>query len=296
CHDKIKHEQWTKQYKKLDNRLFDDKTLLLEKVELDVKSCIQNFLPMRLLHSNIRQKTLRDLDYEGGMFMWFQLLIEILIMMEYPNDEAKNDMLEICRKQYQNNPIEISRIEEFKDTYTPKDAIKWYTRDCFLYRLLNKALRIENFDIIYKFRHIISDIYQQLKQMHPSYLKVVSTKENILTVYRGQHMAAEELERLKLHKNGYISMNTFLSTSLSCEAAVTFAGDGSGRPQYESIMFEIDIPLDEKKSNDDDDSIPPFSNINQVSYIPNENEILFSIECIQEGYKNKIRISPVLVI
>jgi hypothetical protein len=42
----------------------------------------------------------------------------------------------------------------------------WYTRDSFLYRVVNMALRSKNIVIIWKFRFIIQDIYQQLEALH----------------------------------------------------------------------------------------------------------------------------------
>ena len=42
-----------------------------------------------------------------------------------------------------------------KKTYSSETAIWWYTRDSFIYRILNKALRTQNIQILISFRFLI---------------------------------------------------------------------------------------------------------------------------------------------
>lgn len=49
----------------------------------------------------------------------------------------------IARKEYAED---LNLIDQFERKYSSNDALTWYTRDCFLYRLLNKPLRLENVD------------------------------------------------------------------------------------------------------------------------------------------------------
>jgi hypothetical protein len=48
----------------------------------------------------------------------------------------------------------------------------------------------------------------------------------ILTVYRGGCISINELENLKNNIVGFISFNTFLSTTLEKHVALLFAGQG----------------------------------------------------------------------
>ena len=57
-------------------------------------------------------------------------------------------------------------IDEFEEKYDPSNAIYWYTRDTFLYKMVNMALRTENSAIIWRLRFFILDMHQQLKQLH----------------------------------------------------------------------------------------------------------------------------------
>ena len=67
-------------------------------------------------------------------------------------------------------------------------ALWWYTRESFIYRILNKALRIQNIDLLFLFRFYIRDIEQQLHK---------NRYQSSVRVYRGQLMSHEELEFIK---------------------------------------------------------------------------------------------------
>lgn len=57
-----------------------------------------------------------------------------------------------------------------------------YTRDIFIYRLVNHALRLQEIDIIWKFGYFIKDLYMQLERL---YTETPSEKRARIT-YRGQ--------------------------------------------------------------------------------------------------------------
>lgn len=65
---------------------------------------------------------------------------------------SKTEMINECRLCYENDLIEQEKFRDFEQNYSANEALSWYTRDSFLFRMLNKALRTENIDIIYKFR------------------------------------------------------------------------------------------------------------------------------------------------
>ncbi|CAF1656136.1 unnamed protein product, partial [Didymodactylos carnosus] len=148
------------------------------------------------------------------------------------------------------------------------------TRDSFLYRLLNKALRTDNIDIIFKYRFFISDLHQQLYELHENYVKLLKSYEiDEFRVYRGQQIPVEQFEQLQKNIGGMISMNTFLSTTTDRDIALVYTGNGSCRPQMESVLFEIKIDLTQT-------STTPFSNIKEMSYFQSEDEILFSLSTL----------------
>ena len=62
----------------------------------------------------------------NGDFVWFQFFLEVLLRLKRKSN-AMDEIVESCKSAYQNDPIELRRIEEFRKTYCEADAIKWYT-------------------------------------------------------------------------------------------------------------------------------------------------------------------------
>ena len=72
-------------------------------------------------------------------------------------------------------------IEEFNRTYNISSTIWSYTRECFIYSMLNRALRTQGVEIIIKMESFIRDLQRQIEQLH-------SQSDNIdsFLIYRGQ--------------------------------------------------------------------------------------------------------------
>ncbi|CAF4620048.1 unnamed protein product, partial [Rotaria sp. Silwood2] len=270
CNNKVKHEQWTNNYPKVHG-VFNNKDLLLAKLFEDVQSYSNDLVPISFLSPDAYQKSIRNLSKENASFMWHQLLVKTLIGISQTDDTAKKELLYMCRLQYKDNDTEMKKINEFKDNYNINDAIHWYTRDSFVYRILNKALRTENIDNIFKFRFFITDLHNQLSKLYKVQYKQ-EINHHVVTVYRGLKLTLNELSSLQQNVNGYISTNTFLSATTACDVALVYSGEGSDRPEKESVIFEIDI----NTSN----TLTPFAKIENFSYFVSENEVLFTIGAI----------------
>ncbi|CAF4060072.1 unnamed protein product, partial [Rotaria sordida] len=96
-----------------------------------------NELPMSVVNSNEtydKEHLFRNLSEEKAKFMWFQLLIEIIFRLNC-NEYDCRQMLDECRAKYIGNAAELKKMDEFQSSFKPEDAIKWYTRDSFLYRI-----------------------------------------------------------------------------------------------------------------------------------------------------------------
>jgi hypothetical protein len=181
-------------------------------------------------------------------------------------------MLHWWRLYCGDDPNEQAKIDQFEESYRADSAIRWYTKDSLLYRLLNAALRQENIDMIIDFRYFIIDLYEQLTKSHLDYIR--SFKEQNLTVYRGQKISLLELRRLKHSVGNYISINSLFSASLSSEVALCFAKlNESDRKQcLQSVLFQIDINM-EKLARSCRNHI--FANIINMSCFVDEDEVLF---------------------
>jgi len=221
--------------------------------------------------------------------MWFQLFLEVLLRMHNPSN-TRQELIDLCQDYYEQNPGELSIIDEFKKTYKPEKAIWWYTRECFLYRILNKALRVQDFDTLIAFRFFISDLANQITKEYERCLREMPTRDSI-RVYRGQAIGVDELKLMQTNVGEFISMNSFLSTSLQRQMAVSFLYSIELNDAIDRILFEINI--------DPRQNTVPFSHIDSLSYFQNEQEILimvgalFRIESIERDQTKKFWIASV---
>ncbi|CAF3386456.1 unnamed protein product [Rotaria sp. Silwood2] len=121
CFEKIRHKEWTKNYAKIRG-MYDNKDELLKTLTEDARICLFEILPMRALGIKAMQKTLKELNEEGGLFIWSHFLIHILCNMQHDNS-AKNDLLDLSRQQYIDNNEELIKISDFEENYTTDKAI-----------------------------------------------------------------------------------------------------------------------------------------------------------------------------
>ncbi|UJR12633.1 hypothetical protein I4U23_016808 [Adineta vaga] len=205
-------------------------------------------------------------DDKSADFLWFHVFKDVLIRL--PHDEqTKQEMLNASRHYYRNNRQELERINEFERTYEPKDSIKWYTKNIFVYRLINKALRTEDVEQMYTYRYFIQDLYSSLAIRH----KIFKEFDEPVTVYRGLRLTQNEFNELTKNKQQLISMNGYLSTSFTREVAEMYAGEPASTSDKLSVLLEIEC--DVTKLGDR----VIFADIASESNFQDENEVLFDI-------------------
>ncbi len=111
--------------------------------------------------------------------MYCELLKENFLQMSY-NEQAKRSLIDLCRQEYADNKTVLRVIDEFDRDYEKHSPTWWYTRDCFIYRMLNKALRTYDIEMINRFGFFIKDLHLQLQDLHRA------LPSGNFTVYRGQ--------------------------------------------------------------------------------------------------------------
>ena len=242
---------------------------LIHRIRIDHKNRTKAEEPLSL---NILDRSSTGLN---GQFLHSQLLIYVLLKMN-PNERDKCDLIALCKNEYKNNDDEMVLVTEFERQYHSLKAIWWYTRESFVYRMLNKALRIQNVEVLHLFRAVIQDMYAQLCQYQ--------CQESV-RVYRGQWMSKVEVDHLRNSIDNLISMNSFLSTSLNRNVALKFLrnnGNMIGSDDFEPVLFEIDadpqiISSATVKMNKE---CKPFAKIRELSDIGDEYEVLFMLDSV----------------
>ncbi|CAF1368465.1 unnamed protein product [Rotaria sordida] len=242
--------------------LFADKSVMLKSLKLRIDLTRKQTITFNLF-DNKKQKSVRNLSKEFASFLGFQLLMDILKRMPR-TDQCLHEMLEKCADYYQSNISELRMIEQFRMTYTTDRAVEWYTANSFVYRLINKALRTEDIELLYLFRPYIIDLCSQLEREHQQ----ISSIE-VFIVYRGQIMSTEEFEKLKQNVGILVSVNGFFSTSRDLNVALSFIAGSYDTDERRLILFEITIDPQLKSVI--------FADIEKYSHMEDEQEVLFSL-------------------
>ncbi|CAF1604356.1 unnamed protein product, partial [Didymodactylos carnosus] len=259
CGDKA-HKRWADNYPKVRGVYIDSRILMIDLLEdHKIRHKINDTITISIFSRDDASNISRDRQSHIAMFMWLQLFVEVLCRMHHKSD-----------------------AKEFEDEYDPEKAIWWYTRESCLYRLLNKALREQDFDIIFSLRVLISDLAKQLKKEHNRLIRTSNNNQPVLRIYRGQAISTAELNLMKSNAEQFITMNNFLSTTFSRKTAVKFAKQVTVNNDVERILFEMEA--------DTRLLTKPFANIEHLSYYEEENEVLImlgSIFRITELYYNE---------
>jgi hypothetical protein len=173
----------------------------------------------------------------------------------------------------------IRTLKLIKDETTKKDerkkmkqlqdsCAKLYTKQCFLFRVVNTALRDDDRSkldtlgpfcyLVYNYvgRHINDDLsirHRLLQIVHP-------TESKSVIVYRGDHIPREKIEEYREaagRKDKYFKWLPFVSTSTERDVAETFG-----------LNVLYIIKMQRYLSNDQ------FTYLNKNTYIESEEEIL----------------------
>jgi tetratricopeptide (TPR) repeat protein len=264
CLDKSLNEKWIKQYKKIKDIItkFDE---LIYKIRSERAKRSQNEVsapfPISIFHTNSSHE--RSNDKFNDHFIYSQLLIDALLRLK-PINTDKDKLIRLCKEEYHEIDNELKLIQEFQDDYSSNEALYWYMKDSFIYRLFNKSLRSQNIDLLFLFRFFIHDIRQAIKQ---------SKCTSPIRVYRSQLMTKDEIDLFENSIGNLISINSFFSTSVYRELALLFLTQSSSSNDLEKVLFEINA-----------DPLPtytkPFGFIESNNYFRQTEEVLFTLGSI----------------
>jgi hypothetical protein len=173
----------------------------------------------------------------------------------------------------------VQRLNKVKDeTFGKKDkkrikklqdcCVKLYTKDCYIYRVVNTALRDDDrtkLDTLGPYCYLVynnigRDLKDYLSIRHRLRQAVHPTESRSMEVYRGDHVSREIIEEYRQaagDNNKYFKWLSFVSTSLSREVAERFGCN---------LLYIIE--LQRHLTNDQ------FTNLQRYAFIEDEQEIL----------------------
>jgi tetratricopeptide (TPR) repeat protein len=268
CGNKARHEKWTQQWPKVKG-VFTDIKLICEALKQAAQDCDQNMVSISFVKSNDGTSK-ENLDQLDQSFMYTQILKEILLTIDFDQKHI-DEFLTHCREQLVGNTIELKNVDKLGKEYSQHHPIWWYTYDCFLYSMLNRALRMMEVDSIVKMGFFVRDLHHHIATLHSEQFSG-QNHSNSFTVYRGQGLSQTDFEQLMKTQGGLLSFNNFLSTSKNRNVSLEFTRRTIISSSLIGVLFVMKI----------DPSIPatPFADICDVSAYQTEEEILFSMHSI----------------
>jgi len=131
---------------------------LISRIKLEQKSHGKLNEPIAMTFFSTSDDVDQSTTGLNGHFVQFLLLIDVLLRMKSVESDKK-ELISRFKKIYQDEE-DKSTIDEFEIDYSSENALWWYSRDSFLYGMLNKALRTQDIDTLFLFRFFIRDIYE----------------------------------------------------------------------------------------------------------------------------------------
>jgi len=269
CGDEEHHKQWVKDWSKIKG-VFTEVSPICEALKKAAQQCEQNAMPISFVATGGGASN-ENLNQPNPTFMYTQILKEILLSIEFEKKHIK-EFIKYCRAVFVKNEGELKNVNKLKKKYHDKTPIWWYTYECFLYSMLNRALRLMDVDIIIKMGFFIVDLHRHIERLHSEQFKDYQSG-NSFTVYRGQGMSKTNFDQMTKMNGGFLSFNNFLSTSKDLEVSLDFARNALPNSDMVGILFVMTI--------DPAKSTTPFASIVDVSYYQDaENEVLFSMHTV----------------
>ncbi|CAF0791846.1 unnamed protein product [Rotaria sp. Silwood1] len=261
--DKVTNKRWIKQYPKIKSFIVKlDELILQIRSSLEQSSQIEISEPLSI---RFFRKSNENNEFNDN-FIYSKLLNDYLLQTK-PISNRQNELISLCKDEYKENENELNIICEFENNYSSNQALWWYTRDTFVYHLLNKAFRIQNIDLLLIFQFFMHDIQRLIQEN--KYTKSVY-------VYRSYIISNDELQLLKNSIGEFILINEFFLTNLHRQQALSYLNNNNNNDitnDYEKVLFEIyiDAYIDSNK---------PYCNITSFNHFSNEEKVLFTLGSI----------------
>ncbi|CAF1076303.1 unnamed protein product [Adineta steineri] len=263
CNNQKWHEHWAKDWPKVKG-VFTDITPVCEALTQAAHQSERNATSISFVAPN------KKLDQLDPSFMYTQILKEILLTINFESKHIK-EYIHYCRDAFAGNGYELHNMKRMERHYQDRKPVWWYTYECFLYPMLNRALKVIDVDIIIRMGFFISDLHRDIQRLHSEQYNNQAPSK-IFTVYRGQGLSKEDFIEMTQTKGGLLSFNNFLSTSKIRNVSLNFAQKASTNPDLIGVLFVMQINTSYQTT--------PFASVSNVSCFHTKGEVLFSMHTI----------------
>ena len=266
CTDRTRHEALMREGSKVKG-VFTALGPVCDALRSAIKRYNRNSTPISYMQTGEDASSANPNQLEAS-FMYTKLFKDTLLTMQH-DEQACHRFIQYCRSEKADVSSELELIKDFEQNYRANMAIQWYTRDSFIYVMINRALRLLEADIIMKMGFFLCDLHQQITQKHQ--LQVTNYDGKRFTLWRGQGITTDAFAKMSASKGGLLAFNSYISTSKSRDVSFLYAESSAQGEDIVGVLFVMSI--------DPNIDATPFADIQDLNVF-DEPEALFSMHSV----------------
>jgi hypothetical protein len=163
CGNKSWHESWTLEWTKVKG-VFTEIEPICALLKQAAENCDRNLISVNFFSMSDGISKEKN-DERSQSFIYTQILKEVLLTIDF-GQEHINKFLTFCREQFSGNSAQLKNIDKLEKEYRHHQPIWWYTYDCFLSSMLNRALYTMELDLIIKLGFFIRHFHDHIAQLY----------------------------------------------------------------------------------------------------------------------------------
>jgi len=126
CQTEEQTESWSTNQPKIRG-INTDINEILDQIKHDIEKDEENFLKFTYSLPNANIK-------EESSFVVNQIIKEILLDPDEMT-EAKKELIDFCQIEYENNPEQLTYIQQFENDYQKENSLEFFQKHQFLYKV-----------------------------------------------------------------------------------------------------------------------------------------------------------------
>ncbi len=126
CQTREQADNWSTNQPKIHG-INTDINEIIDKIKIDIEKDEENLLTFSYSSADANPK-------DEPTFIINQIIKEILLDPDEMTD-ARNELIDFCRNEYENNNEQLSSIQEFENDYRNEDTLKYFQKHLFLYKV-----------------------------------------------------------------------------------------------------------------------------------------------------------------
>ncbi|CAF1589905.1 unnamed protein product [Rotaria magnacalcarata] len=262
--DDDQNKEYSKQEYEKVKGIFDRVDPIYGFLKRDTRHIEQDVLGISIIPSDDYLK--QDLRQLNSLFLYWFLVKQIILDLKY-DDGAHKSLAEFCRSHYTENTKELKIIDEYENNHQDHSPVWWYTRQCFLYVMLNRAIQTQDIEVIIRMAPFIQDLHRNIEEIE------TSNETSSIVLYRSQITSKDDFEKMRTTEGHLLSFHNFMLTNSNYKTALDETRRARGNVNSVALLFRIEVDSSQNSNC--------FTSLKNASYLKDqESYFLFSMHSI----------------